>query len=215
MATVVKPETQAPARTYTLTGTLLEACDCGVLCPCWIGEDPDNGTCKAILAYHIDKGEINGVDVSGLSVMGITHIPGNVLIPGSWKVVRFIDERATPEQVQALGDAFRGRLGGPLADLAGLVGEELGVYLVPIDFALKDGQGTLSAGNGKVTATMAPYKSQYGVTTTLRDSVFSTIPGSPAWVSKTSDYRVNIPEHGLVWSFSGRNAIQGDFHMEA
>lgn len=37
---------------YDLTGTLLEACSCGVLCPCWIGEDPDQGTCDAVNAYN-------------------------------------------------------------------------------------------------------------------------------------------------------------------
>ena len=40
----------APAGTalaYDLKGTLLEACSCGVLCPCWIGEDPDGGAATA------------------------------------------------------------------------------------------------------------------------------------------------------------------------
>jgi hypothetical protein len=35
---------------YELEGTLLEACSCGVLCPCWIGEDPDGGACDAFNA---------------------------------------------------------------------------------------------------------------------------------------------------------------------
>jgi len=26
---------------YNLKGRLLEVCNCRVLCPCWIGEDPD------------------------------------------------------------------------------------------------------------------------------------------------------------------------------
>src|ERR1043165_8518519 len=50
---------------YELEGELLEVCNCNVLCPCWIGEDPDNGTCDAVLAYHITKGAIDGVDVAG------------------------------------------------------------------------------------------------------------------------------------------------------
>ena len=25
----------------------------------------------------------------------------------------------------------------------------------------------------------------------------------------------HVPEHGMTWEFSGRNAIQGDFHFEA
>ncbi len=51
---------------YQLEGSLLEVCSCDVLCPCWIGEDPDQGTCDAVVAYHFDKGTINGVDVGGL-----------------------------------------------------------------------------------------------------------------------------------------------------
>jgi hypothetical protein len=61
----------------------------------------------------------------------------------------------------------------------------------------------------------APYRSAYGDTTTLRDSIFSTIPGSPAYVAKASEMTVALPEHGMGWSFRGRNAIQGEFRFEA
>jgi len=71
----VKKETTV----YALHGTLIEACSCGVNCPCWIGEDPDLGECFAIVAYHIDDGRIQDVDVSGLSLVFVAHIPGNVL----------------------------------------------------------------------------------------------------------------------------------------
>src|SRR6059036_3358542 len=110
---------------YQLEGTLLEACSCGILCPCWVGEDPDGGSCDAFVAYHFDRGEINGVDVSGLSFVQIVRIPGNVLAPGSWRRVIFVDDRATDEQLGAIVDAYEGRLGGPLADLAGLIDETL------------------------------------------------------------------------------------------
>ena len=58
---------QKGSTVYSLHGSLLEACSCGVACPFWIGEDPDGGECYAIVAYHIDTGEISGLDVSGLS----------------------------------------------------------------------------------------------------------------------------------------------------
>ena len=48
---------------YQLEGTLLEVCSCDTLCPCWIGEDPDNGTCDAVVAYNLTAGSIRGVDV--------------------------------------------------------------------------------------------------------------------------------------------------------
>ena len=47
---------------YHFEGRLPEVCDCRGLCPCWIGEDPDNGTCDLVLAYHFDAGAVDGVD---------------------------------------------------------------------------------------------------------------------------------------------------------
>ena len=197
---------------YDLHGTLLEACSCGVLCPCWIGEDPDTGHCDAFNAYRIDRGTIRGVDVSGLSFVRIVHIPGNVLTPGSWRQVAFIDARATDEQAEALLDAFEGRLGGPLGDLAGLIGETLEVRRAPISHEISDGNGTLRVGE-VLEAQTHPFRGPDGSTTTLRDSLFSTVPGSPAYVAVADRHDVRLPEHGMEWSFEGRNAIQADWHL--
>lgn len=213
MASQTMPGAKTAGKTYVLQGTLLEACSCRTLCRCWIGEDPDGGACDAFNAYHIDQGEINGIDVSGLNYVQVVKIPGNVLVPQSWTRVTYIDSQATPEQRQAILDAWHGKLGGPLADLNGLIKEDLATYDVPIEHELHSGEGTVSVGD-KLRATMAPYKSAYGSVTTLRDSLFSTIAGAPAYVSKASEHVVNIPEHGMVWSFKDRNAIQGDFRFE-
>jgi hypothetical protein len=198
---------------YRLQGTLLEACSCGVLCPCWIGEDPDGGTCDAFVAYHFDKGEIDGVDVSGLNVVNIVHIPGNVLTPNSWQVVIFLDSKADERQKEAIVAAYSGKLGGPLADLAGLVGEVKAVETGNIEHTIVGGAGRLRV-EGVLEAEMEPYKSAEGSVTTLRDSVFSTVPGTPAYVGKASYNRVTLPKHGFEWTFEGRNAIQADYLME-
>src|SRR6266516_2687589 len=114
MGMAMTQEKEAPAGVvYQLEGTLLEACSCGILCPCWVGEDPDGGACDAFVAYRFDAGTIRGVDVSDLSVVNVVRIPGNVLTPGSWKIVMFIDERATDEQFDAIVSALGGKLGGP------------------------------------------------------------------------------------------------------
>jgi hypothetical protein len=203
---------QSNGAAYDLHGSLLEACSCGVLCPCWIGMDPDTDGCDAFNAYRIERGSINGVDVSGLNLVKVVRIPGNVLDPGSWIQVLFVDERASDEQQQALLDAFEGRLGGPLGDLAGLVGETLEVRRAPIAHEIVDGKGTLKVGD-IVDAAMHPFTGPDGTTTTLRDSLFSTVPGSPAYVAVTDHHRVDLPEHDMQWSFEGRNAIQADWHL--
>jgi hypothetical protein len=198
---------------YDLEGSLLEACSCGVLCPCWVGADPDGGTCSSFNAYRFDRGVINGVDVSGLSFINVCQIPGNVLAPGTWRVVSFVDDRASDEQHNAIIDAYHGRLGGPLADLAALVGEVVAIERAPITHETRDGKGSLRIGD-VVAAEMEPFRSPDGATiTTLRDSLFSTVPGSPAYVARAHSHTVDLPQHDMVWSFEGRNAIQSDYHI--
>ena len=199
---------------YQLEGRLLEVCDCNVLCPCWIGEDADNGTCDAVLAYHIDQGKIDGTDVSGLSLGLMGHIPGNIL-QGNWRIVLFVDDQASPQQQEAILNAWTGKLGGPLADMAKLVGEVIAVERAPISFQVEAGEGRLSIGT-VAEATMAPYKSPAGNVTTLNESAFSTIPGSPAYVSKASRYQRQGGRYGLRdVNLQGRNAIQGSFRFVA
>jgi hypothetical protein len=206
-------EPSATTSVYTLEGSLIEACSCNVNCPCWIGEDPDLGECFAIIAYGIERGRIRDVDVSGLSLVLICHIPGNVLA-GNWQVVALVDEKGSPEQREALLDAFTGKLGGPLGDLwEALIGEVKGVEFVPISHEVAGGSGKLQV-PGLAETEMEPYRGPDGSVTTLQNSVFSTVPGSPAWIAKASVHRVNLPQYGMTWEYDGRNAIQSEWKME-
>jgi hypothetical protein len=197
---------------YRLEGSLLEVCDCKVLCPCWIGEDPDNGTCDSALAYRFDTGTIDGVDVSGLSLGLAAHIPGNVL-KGNFRVILFIDERATPQQEQALIQAFTGKLGGPLADYAQLFGEVVGIERAPIAFEVEQGQGRLRIGT-VVEAELEPYRGATGAPTTLHETIFSTIAGAPAYVGKAPTFKMTTAALGLNVDLQNHNAIQGSFRFE-
>ncbi len=198
---------------YSLEGTLIEACSCNVNCPCWIGEDPDLGECFAIVAYGIERGQVRDLDVSGLNLVLICHIPGNVLA-GNWQIVALVDQRGSEEQRQAMLDAFTGQLGGPLGDLwEALIGEVKGVEFVPVEHKVVDGTGTLHV-PGLVETEMLPYRGPDGSITTLQNSVFSTVPGSPAWIAKATYNRVNLPQYGMTWEYEGRNAIQSDWKIE-
>jgi hypothetical protein len=197
---------------YKVEGRILEACSCIAPCPCWIGDDPDLGYCDALVAYHYDKGHFNEQDVTGLTLALVTHIPGNVL-DGDWQVAVHVDSKATQQQKEAILAAHTGQLGGPLADLAPLIGNVLGVYDTPIEFDIVKGKGTIRVGE-VVAAEMQPATDGQGRPTKLVDTVFSTIPGSPAYVGKATSFVVNQPEHQLVWEFNGRNAVLGDFLFE-
>jgi hypothetical protein len=200
--------------TYQIEGRLLEVCTCNALCPCWVGEDPDGGTCDSALAWRIDRGSIEGVDVAGRTLALSVHIPGNVLA-GNWRAVVYVDDQSTPEQQEAMLKVFTGQLGGPIADLAGLIGEVIVVERAAISFTVEEGEGTLKIGE-TVAAELAPFQGATGKATALHDTVFSTIPGTPAYVGKASRFHRGGETHGLSKiDLAGHNAIQGLFRLEA
>jgi hypothetical protein len=198
--------------TYTVEGQLLEVCSCGTLCPCWVGEDPDGGTCDTIISWHVERGQIKGIDVSGLTLVTIAHIPENIL-QGNWRAVLYLDGNGTQEQRDAMLELFTGKLGGAVADLAALIGEVLDVRVAPIEYNLQEGRGHIAI-NGVLASEMEPFKGPDGQATTLNNSVFTTIPGAPAYVAKAAVNRVDLPEFNMKWEFTGRNAIQGVFRFE-
>jgi hypothetical protein len=149
-----------------------------------------------------------------LTLALVAFIPENVL-KGDWRVAVFVDDKATPQQQEALLNVWTGKLGGPVADLAKLVGEVVGVQRAPITFTVSEGEGTLKIGD-VVDTVMAPYKGGTGQLTTLNESVFSTIPGAPAYVSKASRYKRNSKQFGLNdVDIQNSNAIQGSFRFVA
>lgn len=198
---------------YKVEGRILEVCTCEILCPCWVGENPDGETCDSVVAYHVDKGTIEGVDVSGRTLAIAAHIPGNVFA-GNWQVMLFVDDKATPEQEKALAQCFSGEMGGPLEEYAQLIGRVIGVDRAPIAFEVVEGKGRLTVGK-VIDAELEPYRGPTGEPTKLVESAFSTIPGSPAYVGKASKFkRRGIPDLKDV-DISGYNAIQGHFAFEA
>lgn len=198
---------------YHLEGRLLEVCNCRVLCPCWIGEDPDYGTCDTIVAWHIDKGKVDGVDVSGRTIAMIAHVPGNIL-KGNWRAAVYLDERVSHDQEQALLAVYTGKKGGPVADLAKLVGEVVSVEKVPISFEVHGGHGTIRIGSVG-HAELEPYKSASGATTTLAETVFSTVPGAPVFVGKATSYRSKNAKLGIDLDLKGHNALQSTFVFQS
>jgi hypothetical protein len=121
---------------WKLEGTYFENCNCDFACPCSVTSFASPGTsdrCQVILNYHIDTGEIDGVDVSGHSVSVIADAPPRML-DGNWRVGLIIDDTASKEQADKLAGVFSGQMGGPMASLAPLIGEVLGIEQHPIEY---------------------------------------------------------------------------------
>jgi hypothetical protein len=119
---------------WSLKGNYVETCSCELMCPCNLSFDhgATYDFCRVTLAFDITEGEIDGTDIGGLKVVLIADSP-KVMTEGNWKLGVFIDERASDEQEEKLVGVFSGQLGGPMAGLAPLVGEMLGVQRARID----------------------------------------------------------------------------------
>ncbi|MBV9334973.1 MAG: DUF1326 domain-containing protein [Solirubrobacterales bacterium] len=119
---------------WKLELSYFESCSCDVICPCTaslaLGATHDR--CRVTLVFTVNNGEVDGVDVSGLSVAAVADTP-KVMSDGNWRLGLFIDATASAEQAEKLGAVFSGALGGPMAALAPLVGENLGVERAPIE----------------------------------------------------------------------------------
>src|SRR4051812_6971705 len=127
--------------TYQVLGRLLEVCSCGAQCPCRTTGERDSSDCQAVNAWQVDRGTIDGTDVSGLALVTISRQHGHVV--AGRDVHFYVDERATAAQEMALLAVWKGERGGPLADVAQLIGKAIGVERAAIAFEVQDGRGSL------------------------------------------------------------------------
>ena len=119
---------------WSIEGTYFETCSCELMCPCNLSIDhgATYDYCRVTLVFDIGQGEIEGTDVGGRTLAVIADTP-KVMTEGNWRLGMFVDDGASDEQMQKLTAVFGGQLGGPMAALAPLIGEVLGVERAAIE----------------------------------------------------------------------------------
>lgn len=125
--------------TWRVQGQYMETCNCDYLCPCPLTglAESTHGHCIFAMAFRTDSGDFDGVSLDGINFVIVGRTPGQ-MGEGNWEVGLIADERASQEQQDALASIASGQAGGPLANLAPLIGSFLGVEAKPIRF---EGQG--------------------------------------------------------------------------
>ena len=121
---------------WQVEGQYYENCSCDFVCPCvpWqMTVKPTKGSCTFAMGFAIDRGYFGETPLDGLGfvVVGVTP---EEMAKGNWSVGVVVDERASPEQRDAIVAIASGSAGGPMAILSGLVGKMLGVESAPIAF---------------------------------------------------------------------------------
>jgi hypothetical protein len=119
---------------WSIEGTYFETCSCELMCPCNLSFDhgATYDYCRVTLVFDIREGEIEGTDVRGRTLAEIADTP-KVMTEGNWRLGMFVDDGTSDEQMEKLTGVFGGQMGGPMAGLAPLIGEVLGVERAPIE----------------------------------------------------------------------------------
>src|SRR5258708_12511071 len=87
---------------WRVDGTYFESCSCDAVCACtWSGltAKATLDRCRALLAYHVESGDIDGVDVGGLSFALFLDTPP-VMNQGNWRVGVSLDDAPSQSQTQ-------------------------------------------------------------------------------------------------------------------
>jgi hypothetical protein len=199
---------------WKLDGQYMENCSCDVPCPCTVSLDlgADRDRCHAFLVFQVESGEVDGVDVSGLTVAAVGDTP-KVMSEGNWRLGVLIDDKASDEQAEKLGAVFGGQLGGPMEALAPLVSEQLGVERVAMEVSHEDGRHRVKVGDeGEVEVEeIVPFGKENGEPVKL-SGIFHPA-GEEFTVAKAT--KSNVSAFGIDIAFEGRSGFASPFSWAA
>jgi len=101
---------------WHIRGSYFESCSCDAICPCRRidgvpGGRSTYGECLGVLSWLIEDGRADDVMLDGLAVALASRYHDDE--PGSpWSFVLYVDERADPDQRDAIEQIYTGSLGG-------------------------------------------------------------------------------------------------------
>ena len=127
------------AISWKVAGLYFEACNCESVCPCYSAQPPTYGYCEGNCAWHIQQGRYDDVSLDGLNVMMVQRCDG-YMRETKWQCWFYIDDRATPEQFEALKRIFTLTDGGHLAKIFGDVWEVQSVERATIEMKIEGWQ---------------------------------------------------------------------------
>jgi hypothetical protein len=196
---------------WSIEGEYFENCNCEILCPCITSSmagPADNERCQVPLIMHIDQGEKDGVRLDDLNAILVVDSP-QVMGEGGWRVGVYIDERADDDQRAALGEILSGGLGGPPSMLAPLIGEQLGVKFVPIDYESGNGHKRVVV-PGIMEFQIEPVTNpETGEVMEVTNTIHPM--GSNLPIAKGLKGRYDDPDFGLSFDNTGKNGNYREF----
>jgi hypothetical protein len=195
---------------WHIAGNYFESCNCDAICPCRsVGGRPGGrstrGICFGVLSWQIAEGYADGIDLAGLTAAFTIRYDDDE--PGSpWRFVVHVDERASPEQRDALEAILLGRLGGD--DVLRLPwvrkpSELLDVRASPIEIRHSPDGHALRVGRAIELVASRPFETE--------ERVSCVIPGHHVPGRELYADRLAVDDDPFAWELSGNCAFVSTF----
>jgi hypothetical protein len=194
--------------TWRVAGPYVEACNCEAICPCRSvggrsGQRATYQLCQFAIAWSVTDGHFARTDLSGLGVVMAGYWDEDEAgVP--WRVVLFVDAKASQEQSAALADIFLGRAGGtPSTNYAGAIRDVLAIRPARIEIDHAHGHQKIRVGDAVEVRARAPYPSD--------ETVACGVPGLDRPGEELVHEVMRVTDPSLDFEFHGRCGFATDF----
>lgn len=169
----------SPTTTYHIKAHNLESCNCEHGCGCQFGGYPDHGGCEFIIGYETIEGKYDDTDLAGTRMVVVGKYP-KAIHEGGGRVLFFVDENSSPEQIESVMSIFSGQAGGmPWEAIADTLDAVEGPIVRPIEMTV-DGRHSHYRIPGVLDVEMAP--------------IINPVTG------EENDVHIVYPQGGFFWN---------------
>jgi hypothetical protein len=193
------PADAATPTAYRVKADSVEACNCKHGCNCQFAGFPNEGKCEFIIGYAVKDGRFGNLSLDGVRAVVAAKYP-NAIHEGNGHVVLFIDEKATPQQADALVSILSGKMGGmPWEALAGTIERFDGPIRKPVEIHVNGERSTVR----------------------VQDAIdLSLMPLKDPITGEDKQVHIVYPKGGFFWNDAAvattktMRASHGDLHLE-
>ena len=189
---------------WKMSGQLLEACSCKMMCPCMLGPaEPDQGWCSAAMAFDIRQGSSDGVDLSNCRAVLAIDLPGD-FVGGNATGRLYLDSAASGDQRRELEAIFTGKKGGNWEAMSAVITKWLSTQTAEVSVGRGDSPSVTVGKVGRMT--LQPIKDDAGRPAKIVNAPLGALFGDSEDLAMSTGSQWSDPEM-RAWQAGGAGGI--------
>jgi len=193
---------------WALAGSMSDACQCEVFCPCEFAQKPTYGHCDDTAILHIERGHYGGVKLDGRRVVVVSQSPeGERLVDTIGDLVfarLYVPDDAGELEAQALAELARRVFGTWVGGKVARISPDEKVARVQMTASIEPTRHRVSI-PGVLDLDIEALTGWDGVNPVAVKNGPAAGPGAgDILIARSHAYRYT--DHGIDWNYAGRSA---------